>query len=286
MSDDEALYQRAAALVLEHQKASTSWLQRQLRVGYNSAARMIERMETEGYVSHPDAVGRREVLRPPSAAMLGSSVVIQPEVPAWERNAGKYDRPSSSVPTPDADARPVVVERDDPPVIASASVMPLDDAHSALAQALVAALGLEGARRIVRAAGEAMGEVKPVRAADGSASHLEQVVLHVEGLMERRDDANQDIRDALKFAKEIGLMPSEIRGVIADRKADRDKRFEREATRTVYRHALGVEDPDIAIDLPAPVALPPPKGRKLTAKEKAYQETLASIAASRATLIQ
>jgi DNA segregation ATPase FtsK/SpoIIIE-like protein len=50
-------------LVFENQKASTSWLQRQLRIGYNSAARLIERMEEEGMVGPPNHVGRREVLR-------------------------------------------------------------------------------------------------------------------------------------------------------------------------------------------------------------------------------
>ncbi|MES2444072.1 MAG: DNA translocase FtsK 4TM domain-containing protein [Pseudomonadota bacterium] len=59
---EEQLYRRAAQLVAESQKASTSWLQRQLRVGYNSAARLIERMERDGLVSKPDHVGRREVL--------------------------------------------------------------------------------------------------------------------------------------------------------------------------------------------------------------------------------
>ena len=61
-SPEEQLYRRATQLVAESQKASTSWLQRQLRVGYNSAARLVERMEKDGLVSRPDHVGRREVL--------------------------------------------------------------------------------------------------------------------------------------------------------------------------------------------------------------------------------
>lgn len=61
-SPEEQLYRAARQLVAESQKASTSWLQRQLRVGYNSAARLIERMEKDGCVSRPDHVGRREVL--------------------------------------------------------------------------------------------------------------------------------------------------------------------------------------------------------------------------------
>jgi DNA segregation ATPase FtsK/SpoIIIE, S-DNA-T family len=61
-SAEDQLYRKARQLVAESQKASTSWLQRQLRVGYNSAARLIERMETDGVVSRPDHVGRRDVL--------------------------------------------------------------------------------------------------------------------------------------------------------------------------------------------------------------------------------
>ena len=56
------LYRKAVQIVAESQKASTSYIQRQLRVGYNSAARLIERMEKEGLVGAPDHVGRREVL--------------------------------------------------------------------------------------------------------------------------------------------------------------------------------------------------------------------------------
>ncbi|HEX2764093.1 MAG TPA: DNA translocase FtsK 4TM domain-containing protein [Allosphingosinicella sp.] len=64
--DPEAqLYRKAIQTVAESQKASTSYLQRQLRIGYNNAARLIERMEKDGFVSAPDHVGRREVLVDP-----------------------------------------------------------------------------------------------------------------------------------------------------------------------------------------------------------------------------
>ncbi|HEY1124220.1 MAG TPA: DNA translocase FtsK 4TM domain-containing protein [Sphingobium sp.] len=62
-SPDAKLFRKACQHVFESQKASTSWLQRQMRIGYNSAARLIERMEDEGLVGPPNHVGRREVLR-------------------------------------------------------------------------------------------------------------------------------------------------------------------------------------------------------------------------------
>ena len=59
LADD--MYDQAVQLVAESQQASISWLQRRLRVGYNRAARMIERMEKEGLVSPADGVRPREV---------------------------------------------------------------------------------------------------------------------------------------------------------------------------------------------------------------------------------
>jgi S-DNA-T family DNA segregation ATPase FtsK/SpoIIIE len=66
--DDGDNYAKAIEVVAAAQKASTSYLQRQLRVGYNNAARLIERMEQDGFVSKPDHVGRREVLIDESGA--------------------------------------------------------------------------------------------------------------------------------------------------------------------------------------------------------------------------
>jgi len=58
-------YEGALALVLLQQKSSTSWLQRQLGIGYNTASQLIERMERNGIVGAPDHVGRREILLAP-----------------------------------------------------------------------------------------------------------------------------------------------------------------------------------------------------------------------------
>jgi S-DNA-T family DNA segregation ATPase FtsK/SpoIIIE len=60
--DGDDLYARATAIVLRDQKASTSYLQRRMSIGYNRAADLIERMEAEGLISPPNGVGKRFVL--------------------------------------------------------------------------------------------------------------------------------------------------------------------------------------------------------------------------------
>ena len=56
------LYDQAVALVARERKASTSFIQRHLKIGYNRAATIIEKMESEGVVSKSNHVGKREVL--------------------------------------------------------------------------------------------------------------------------------------------------------------------------------------------------------------------------------
>ncbi len=60
---DERKYRQACQIVVENQKASGSWLQRQMGVGYNTAAKWIERMEEDGLVGPANHVGRREIYR-------------------------------------------------------------------------------------------------------------------------------------------------------------------------------------------------------------------------------
>jgi DNA segregation ATPase FtsK/SpoIIIE, S-DNA-T family len=63
----DELYNEAVAIVAETRKASISMIQRRLRVGYNRAARMVERMEREGVVGPQDHLKEREVLIQPMA---------------------------------------------------------------------------------------------------------------------------------------------------------------------------------------------------------------------------
>ncbi|MEE8515014.1 MAG: DNA translocase FtsK 4TM domain-containing protein [Alphaproteobacteria bacterium] len=61
-SAGDSLYNQAVGLVLRQRKASTSFIQRHLQIGYNRAARIMEQMETDGVVSPANHVGRREIL--------------------------------------------------------------------------------------------------------------------------------------------------------------------------------------------------------------------------------
>ncbi|MCS6780149.1 MAG: DNA translocase FtsK, partial [Geminicoccaceae bacterium] len=61
-AEQDRLYAQAVEIVARDGKASTSYLQRKLAIGYNSAAKLIERMEQEGLISAADHVGRRQVL--------------------------------------------------------------------------------------------------------------------------------------------------------------------------------------------------------------------------------
>ena len=56
------LYDQAVSIVSREKKASTSFIQRHLQIGYNRAARIMEKMEKEGVVSAANHVGKREVL--------------------------------------------------------------------------------------------------------------------------------------------------------------------------------------------------------------------------------
>ncbi|MEI7355899.1 DNA translocase FtsK [Pectobacterium versatile] len=62
----DPLFEQAVEFVIEQRRASVAGVQRQFRIGYNRAAKMIEKMEMQGIISYPNHSGNREVLVPPS----------------------------------------------------------------------------------------------------------------------------------------------------------------------------------------------------------------------------
>ena len=70
MSDSDDPYDQAVAIVLRDGKASTSYIQRRLGIGYNRAASLIERMEKEGLIGPANHAGKREILVPTEADII------------------------------------------------------------------------------------------------------------------------------------------------------------------------------------------------------------------------
>ena len=64
LEDSDDPYDQAVAVVLRDKKASTSYIQRRLGIGYNRAASIIERKEDEGIVGPANHAGKREILVP------------------------------------------------------------------------------------------------------------------------------------------------------------------------------------------------------------------------------
>ena len=69
-NSEDKLYRSAISIVMRERKTSISYVQRQLRIGYNKAANFIERMEREGILTAPDRSGKRSIIAGPK---VGSS---------------------------------------------------------------------------------------------------------------------------------------------------------------------------------------------------------------------
>ena len=71
LDDSDDPYDQAVAVVLRDGKASTSYIQRRLGIGYNRAASLIERMEKEGLIGPANHAGKREILVPTEDEITG-----------------------------------------------------------------------------------------------------------------------------------------------------------------------------------------------------------------------
>lgn len=277
-------YEEARDVVLGADKLSAAFVQRRLGIGYNEAAGYIERMEREGLVTAPDHVGRR-------------SLVLEPATP-WNRNAGRFDAPSSV--TPEAmveDRRGAIVvdadrERESLRGVEPIGVVDGDGEEAGpdrrmwlefLAQQVAEKFPAADRERLIAA----IGEAQDLRAAgtgearDVAGAHLMEIIERALSLNEQQREIAATKRDLFAFAKSIGFNVAAIRRVVKDLETEAEPRKQLEAEIEVYRHVAGVEGPDFVVALPTPAIPGGPPTRKITARERAYRETLALTHAER-----
>ena len=72
----EADYDRAIGIMVRTKRASTSFLQRELGLAYNAAAKLMERAEADGFVSRPNEVGKRHVFVDPIEAAADNRLIV------------------------------------------------------------------------------------------------------------------------------------------------------------------------------------------------------------------
>ncbi|QJE03324.1 hypothetical protein HH212_12075 [Massilia forsythiae] len=109
------LYDQAAAIVLQHRRASISLVQRHLRIGYNRAARLIEQMERVGIVTPPAASGERIVVAavvPASMALAGTARPTLMQQVQQQANAAPDAGAEENAPDADPSGESMAVEAD------------------------------------------------------------------------------------------------------------------------------------------------------------------------------
>lgn len=295
MPDDRALYHRAVGEVLDHRKASASFLQRRLGVSYTTAAGFVERMEREGLVAAPDHVGRRAVLvdRDDGAAWVAKSasegrcpeghkvpeVAFDPKVGCVVLGCAYRKRPKDRgrlAQEEEEDERRHLerralrglraipeaepVDLDAPPLAAWPAELDVDEAGALTARDLPLPTTVDTAR--------------PRTSEEIASDRLRQIIERLEALKAQKAEIAAIEGDVRAFAKAIGFSGPGITAVLKMRAQDPEKRVELEAIIETYRHALGIEGPDFAIPLP-PASTPiPPPPRRLTAREEASRKAL------------
>jgi len=200
--DSIELFSKAAVLVLREQKASTSFIQRHLQIGYNRAATVIEQLEAAGIVG--------------AASALGTRTVLFKDVEHFEKAV-------------------LLVEKCEE-VGASIGVEPekvLDAAKAA------AGVGHNSGKK--SADFKDRQETTAQDTGGVSGQRLKAFIERVERLEEEKAGIAEDIKDIMAEAKGTGFDTKTMRKVIRLRKMDKQKRNEEEEMLELYKSAIGLE---------------------------------------------
>jgi uncharacterized protein (UPF0335 family) len=213
ITKEPAGYNAAMKAVVSSKEASTSFIQRQLKVSYAKAATLMERLEVNGVVSKPNQKGQRLV----NLDLL--------QIPNHER---------AELPTVDqvADAHGIT----DPVVTGAAKMMvgeELNTKEKAVAAATEAAMGHNS-----KANGPDLLNMND-QLTETARDKLRLTVERIERLEEEKKEVAEQIKEVKSEAKALGFDVKAINSVIKLRKIDRQERQEQEAILEVYLDAVG-----------------------------------------------
>ena len=218
-------YDKAVKLITEYGNVSTSYLQREMRIGYNRAARLIEQMEKEGIVTPLDALGKRSLVEGISGDII--SAVSLANYLSITRAAGLPDTVAEETYKDNKESADKLTE----------FKLKHDIKKGDLAKSLIGHNSGETPHSSVTKAA-IRGESKDVGGVAGQ--RLSSFVERVERLEEEKAALMEDIKEVYAEAKGVGFDVKQIRKLITLRKMDTEKRHEEEAILDLYKSAIGM----------------------------------------------
>lgn len=256
MAISEALYRRAVYVVTNDRKAATSYVQRKLQIGYNSAASIIERMEQEGFIGPADHVGKREILVGPTTDY--------PDLDAADTPPFETDTPAdqTSAPSPEPEAAPAPPPVYDGPLkrftcsgCNASADGPVNGLPHGWYEQVSGKLGnlprCTGCakRHASRIATQSMSTEQILTAGSDGAhvdaitsaaqGQLKSFVERIERLIEDAQAIAHDIKDVKAECKGQGFDIAVLMMVIRDRAKDKQKLAEQQALYDLYLSAIG-----------------------------------------------
>lgn len=248
---DPNLYDRAVYFVTHDRKASTSYLQRKLQIGYNNAAALMEHMESAGIVSPADHVGKREILVGPVDAVPATA-----DAPIGVTSADS----AHSTPVKNGPVRPAPTGPSRTVKCSGCNLQGLADGEAPPRGWYIQTSGKLGSmlrcpscaeKNATRIATEHMtteqilnagSDGAEVDAITGAANErLRTIVQRCQNLLGELADVREDFKEVLSEAKGEGFDVKIIRKLLAEMQKDPAKRREEAEMLDLYATSIGVE---------------------------------------------
>jgi len=253
MSTIDDLYPRAKHLVLTEGKASTSFIQRSLQIGYNAATALIERMEADGIVSAANHAGKREIIGPAATvaeicAEVRELTAQTADTPPWEGEAETQAAPKAEAPVLPNDGTVYTCSGCDIEVQGNAQHQPPGwyEQYSSTLGVMMHRCPDCAAKNAVQIATGKMTTEEIAAAGDdadtitaAAQGRLRTIVERCQRVMEDISGLRGDLKEVLDEAKGEGFDVKIIRKLLSELQKDPAKREEERELLELYAASIG-----------------------------------------------